>query len=217
MSIALVQSTRAAANAASVVATYGSATTVGNTLVAIGYTNGNAGTQSITESGWTNLVDKAYSGTGQSITIFTKIALGTETTVTLNGNSICRLHIAEFSGLLSSVTTDGSNTNAVNTVQSISTNSITTANANDLILVAGGTSTGATGTRSWDSSFSTLQDDAASPRLLSGYRIVSATGTYSSTGTLNATNTNCGAFILALQALTASVAAATDTMLMMGV
>lgn len=195
MAISLVQSTRAAANAANVTATYGSATTSGNLLLAFGYTNNNAGTQSITGGAWTQLIDKAYSGTGQSIDLFYKIADGTETTVQLNGNTICRLHIAEFSGLDNPAATDGTNTNTVNTTMTINTNSITTTNTNDLLVVAGGTSAGATGTRSWDSSFNVLQDDAASPRLLSGYRIVSATGTYSSTGTLNATNTNCGAYI----------------------
>lgn len=197
MAIALVQSQRAQANASSVGATYPGATTSGNLLVAIGYTNGAVGTLNV--SGWTAHKTN-YSGTANSIGIFYKIANGTETTITLNGNSICRLHIAEFSGLANPVETDGSNSNAVNTVQSINTNDITTTNADDLIVVCAGTSTGASGTRSWNNSFSVLLDDATSPRLLSGYRIVSSTGTYNSTGTLHTSNTNCGALIIAFKA-----------------
>jgi hypothetical protein len=204
VAIVLVQTNMGAANAATATATFAATATSGNTLVAFGYTNGNAGTLSIT--GWTKTIDLAYSGTGQSIAFFSKISNGTETGITLNGNTITRLHIAEFSGLLAAVTTDGSNTNTLNTTTTISTNGVTTANANDLLLVAGGTSAGASGARSWSNSFSVLTDDAASPRLLSGYQIVSATGSYSSTATLNSVTTNCGAFIIALQAASAATA-----------
>jgi hypothetical protein len=75
--------------------------------------------------------------------------------------------------------------------------------ANTLLLCAGGISTSGAGTRSWDSSFSTMLDDASAPRLLSGYRIVSSTGTYSTTGTLHTSTTNSGAVILAITAASA--------------
>lgn len=199
MAIALAQpAIRSAANASSTTATYGSAATAGNLLVAAAYTNGNAGTMSIT--GWTKGIETAYSGTAQSVAIFYKLAAGGETGVTLNGATICRLHIAEFSGLSNPIVTDGTNSNAMTTVTTINTNSVTTTNADDLIIVASGTSTGETGTRGWDSSFSTLLDDATSFRLLSGYQIVASTGTYSSTATQGNTATNSGAVIMAFQA-----------------
>lgn len=201
MAITLVQSARSQTNASTTVTTYGSATTAGNLLVAFGYTN--TATASLTITGWTKAVHTTYSTSAQSVGIFYKIADGTETTVTLNGNSICRQHISEWSGLSNPAVTDGSNSNAVNTVMSISTNSITTTVADTLLLSAGGISTSGAGTRSWDSSFSTMLDDASAPRLLSGYRIVSSTGTYSTTGTLHTSNTNSGAAILAITAASA--------------
>ena len=201
MAIALVQSARSQTNASTTVTTYGSATTAGNLLVAFGYTN--TATASLTITGWTKAVHTTYSTSAQSVGIFYKIADGTETTVTLNGNSICRQHISEWSGCSNPAVTDGSNSNAVSAVMSINTNSITTTVADTLLLCAGGISTSGAGTRSWDSSFSTMLDDASAPRLLSGYRIVSSTGTYSTTGTLHTSNTNSGAVILAVTAASA--------------
>lgn len=199
MAIVVVQSQIGAANAASVTATFGTGATAGNTLVAFSYTNSGAGNPVI--SGFTRQIMLPYSGTAQSINFYTKIAAGSETAIQMTGGStISRLHIAEISGLLSSITTDNSNTNTVSTVTSISTNSISTANANDIVFVCAGTSTGESGTQSWTNSFSTLQADATSFRLLSGYQIVSTTGSYSSTGTVGTTATNSGAFIIALQA-----------------
>jgi hypothetical protein len=196
MAISLVQSARSQTNGASTTAIFGAGATAGNLLVAIAYTN--AAMTSLDVSGWT-AHETNYSGTAQSIGIFYKIAAGGETSVTSTGGTICRLHIAEFSGIANPIVTDGSNSNVVNTVQSINTNSISTANANDLIIVAAANSTGSAGTRSWSNSFNTLLDDATSPRLLSGYRIVSATGSYSSTATLHTSNSNSGALIIAFQ------------------
>jgi len=201
MAITLVQSARSQTNASTTVTTYGSATTAGNLLIAFGYTN--TATASLTITGWTKAVDTTYSTSAQSVGIFYKIADGTETTVTLNGNSICRQHISEWSGLSNPAVTDGSNSNAVSAVMSINTNSITTTVADTLLVCIGGISTSGAGTRSWDSSFSVMLDDASAPRLLSGYRIVSSTGTYSTTGTLHTSNTNSGAAILALTAASA--------------
>lgn len=199
MAIAVTQSQIGAANAASVTATFGATATAGNTLVAFSYTNSGTGNPVI--SGFTRQIMLPYSGTGQSINFFTKIAAGGETAIQMTGGStISRIHIAEISGLLGTITTDTSNTNTVSTVTSIGTNSITTANANDIIFVCAGTSAGEAGTQSWSNSFNTLQADATSFRLFSGYQIVSTTGTYNSTGTIGTTATNCGAFIIALQA-----------------
>lgn len=199
MSIAIVQSAIGAANASSVTATL-TAATANNTLVAFAYTNSGSGNPVI--SGFTRNIMLPYSGTAQSINFYTKVAAGGETAITMTGgNTISRIHVAEISGLMSSIATDGSNTNTASTVTNISTNSITTTNANDIILVCAGTATGESGTMSWSNSFSILQQDSTSLRLLSGYQIASATNTYSSTGTTGTTSTNSGAFIIALQAV----------------
>lgn len=201
MSIALVQSQKGAANASSVTATFGAGATAGNTLVAWGYTN--SGTNTLAISGWTSQLSFAYSGTGQLLTIFTAIAAGGETGITMTGgNTISRLHIAEFSGMPASVTTDGSNSNTGTSVTTLGTNSVTTTQANDLVLTIAGTSTGEAGTRSWDSLINVMADDAASPRLLSGYGIGGSIGTYSSNATIGTTATNTGAGILVLKGLT---------------
>lgn len=203
MAIAIVQSQIGAANASSVTATFGAGATAGNTLVAFAYTN--LGTGNPVISGFTRNIMLAYSTTAQSIQFFTKIAVGGETAIQLTGgNTICRLHIAEISGLSAAITTDGSNTNTATTVNTINTNSITTANANDIIFVCSGTSAGEAGTQSWTNSFNTLKMDATSFRLFSGYQIVSATGSYNSTATIGSTATNSGAFIIALQATSTS-------------
>lgn len=213
MAIAVVQSQIGAANAASVTATFGAGATAGNTLVAFAYTNSGTGNPVI--SGFTRQINFPYSGTAQSINFYTKIAAGGETAIQMTGGStISRIHIAEISGLLGSITTDQTNNNSASTVTSLSTNSITTANANDIIFVCAGTSTGEAGTQSWDSSFNTLRADATSFRLFSGYQIVSATGTYSSTGTIGTTATNCGAFIIALQAASAGTTNVPSLMLL---
>jgi hypothetical protein len=200
-SIALVQSTNAAANSSSVTGTYGSATTAGNLLIATAYTNGTGSTLAI--SGWTAGPNLSYSGGAQQLALFYKVASGSETTVALTGgNTICRLHIAEFSGLANPVVTDGSNTNTASSSTTIATGNITTALPTDLLITAAGTSTGESGSQSWDSSFSTLQADSTSFRLFSGYRTVSATGTYGPTATIGTTATNCGALIMAFSANT---------------
>lgn len=200
MAISLIQSARSQNNASSTTSTYGSSTTAGNILIAFAYTNGNMSGLDI--SGWTPLKIN-YSGTAQSIGIFYKVADGSETTVTSTGNSICRLHISEWSGLANPAETDGSNSNTQATTQTINTNSITTTNADDLIVAVGGISTGGAVTGAWSDSFSVLSEDATSPRLFSAYRIVSATDTYSTTGTLHNANTNMGAIILAFKATSA--------------
>jgi hypothetical protein len=198
--IELRQSAIAATNGASTTGTYPIAPIAGNLLVAWAYTNGNISTLDI--SGWTKQTNAGlnYSGTAQSVQMFTKIADGSETTVTSTGNTICRLHIAEFANVDTTIfQTDGANNNATGTTTTVQTGSITTTNNDDLLLVIAGTSTGEAGTRSWNDSFNVMRDDSASPRLLSGYRIVTATGTFNPTATIGTTATNSGAAILAIK------------------
>lgn len=201
MAISLVKTARSQTNGASTTATFSSAPTSGNLLIAFAYTNGAMTNLNVT--GFTLVSRINYSGTAQSIGVFAKISNGTETSVTSTGVSICRLQISEWSGLDNPYATDGSNSGTQNTTTSISTGSITTTNADDLIVAVGGISTGGTITGSWSNSFSALLQDVILPRLFSAYRIVSATGSYSTTGTLRGTNTNMGAIIVAFKSTTA--------------
>lgn len=197
MAIAQVQKQRAQTNGSSTTATFSSTATLGNTLVAAAFTNGNQSSLDI--SGWTLARKTNYSGTAASVGIWYKVSDGTETSVTSTGNTICRLHIAEFSGILVPEL-DQTNSNTMNTVTSINTGSITTTAAEELIITAASNVASSAGTRSWSDSFSVLYDDATGPRLLSGYRIVSSTGTYSSTATLHTSNSNSGAVIASFKA-----------------
>lgn len=202
MAISLVQQSKSQTNSSSTTASYGTSPTSGNILIAIGYTNGT--TSALNISGFTSH-EVGYSGTGQSIGVFYKVSDGTESSITLNGNTICRLHITEWSGLANPIATDGQNSNTVNSVKSINTNSISTTNADDLIITAAANSTGSSGTRNWSNSFNTLADDASSPRLLSGYLIATATGSYDSTAQLHTSNSNSGALIIAFKQSSSSL------------
>lgn len=192
MAIAQVQKQRSQTNAASTTATFSSAATAGNLLVAIAYTNGNQSSLDVT--GFTLAVKTNYSGTAASVGIWYKIASGGETGVTSTGMTICRLHIAEYSGI-DPTPIDQTNSNTQNTTTTISTGSITTTVADELIVTGAANVASSSGTRSWDNSFNVLYDDATGPRLLSGELIVSSVGTYSSTATLHTSNSNSGAVI----------------------
>lgn len=192
MAIAFVQKARGQTNGASTTATFGSATTSGNLLVAIAYTNGVQTGLSVT--GWTQAVRTNYSGTASSIGIWYKVADGTETTVTSTGSTICRLHIAEYSGT-DAVPLDQVNSGTLNATTTVNTGTINTTVADEIIIVGAANTASSTGTRSWSNSFTVLYDDATGPRLLSGELIVAATGAYNSTATLNTTTSNSGAVI----------------------
>lgn len=174
-----------ASTTTSVSATYGSTPTTGNTMIATVYANVGIGLESI--SGWTNVVSGAFSGTAQSVTIWAKVAgVGESTTVSCTGAigaTIMRIHIYEYSGLAATLTTDGTNTatSGVTSVTSLLSGSIATTNANDLLFIAGATG-GSSTAQSYNSSFSLRQTDASAIRLFDADQIVSATGTYSSTG-----------------------------------
>lgn len=204
----------------SVSATYASTPTVGNTMIATVYANVGIGLESIT--GWTNIVSAAFSGVAQSVEIFARVVqVGDTTTVTCSGATgatIMRMHIYEYSGLASTLTTDGTNTatSGVTNVVSLLSGSVTTANANDLLFIAGATG-GSSTAQSYDSSFNLRQVDASAIRLFDADRIVSATGTYSSTGSWT-TSLRAGSAIAAFQAASvAPTTAVSDTLLMMGV
>lgn len=203
MAISIVQTTRSQTNGASTTASIATAPTSGNILIAIAYTNGNQTTLDVT--GFTTAVKTNYSGTAASIGIFYKVSDGTESSVTSTGMSICRLHVLEATGLTVPATLDGVNSNTQNTTTTINTGVITTSIPDNLIITGGANVASSSGTRVWSDSFSVLLDDMTGPRLLSGYRIVSSTGNYSSTATLNVANSNSGAVIAAFSASSAPV------------
>lgn len=173
-----------ASTTTSVSATYAGTPTVGNTMIASIYANVGIGLDTIT--GWTNIVSMAFSGTAQSIEIFARVVqAGDSSTVTCSGAigaTIMRMHIYEYSGLATALTTDGTNSNSsgVTSVTSINSSNITTTNANDLLFVA--TATGGTSTaQSFNNSFNIRQVDASAARLFDADMIVSSTSTYSTT------------------------------------
>lgn len=209
MAISQVQKQRSQTNGASTTATFSSPATAGNLLVAAAYTNGSSATLDVT--GWTLAVETNYSGTASSVGIWYKISSGGETAVTSTGNTICRLHIAEYSGI-DATPLDQTNSNMMNTVTAINTGSITTTVADELIITAAANVASSSGTRDWNNSFSVLYDDATGPRLLSGERIVTSAGSYSSTATLNTSNSNSGAVIASFK----TVSAATPTFIVIG-
>lgn len=209
-----------ASTTTSVSATYTSTPTAGNTMIATVYSNVGIGLESIT--GWTNIVSAAFSGVAQSVEIFARVVqAGDSTTVTCSGAvgaTIMRMHIYEYSGLAASLTADGTNTatSGVTSVASLLSGSITTTNANDLLFIAGATG-GAATSQAYDSSFSLRQVDASAIRLFDGDQIVSATGTYSTTGSW-VTSLRAGSAIAAFQGATVTpTTAVSDTFLMMGV
>lgn len=198
----LIQQSKSQTNGASTVSTFPSPTTVGSLLTAEAYTNGAMTLLNVSTSGWNLAVKTNYSGSAASNGIFWKIADGTETTITSTGSSICRLHVQEWSGIdLSPLSQTNSNTQ--NTTTTISTGSITTPAADELIITAASNVASSSGTRNWSNGFSVLDDDATGPRLLSGYLVAGAAGSYSSTATLNTSNSNSGACIASFKALSA--------------
>lgn len=208
-----------ASTTTSVSATYASTPTVGNTMIATVYANVGIGLESIT--GWTNVVSAAFSGVAQSVEIFARVVQGGDGTgVTCSGATgatIMRMHIYEYSGLAATLTTDGTNTatSGVTNVTSLLSGSVTTANANDLLFIAGATG-GASTAQSYNSSFNLRQVDAATIRLFDGDQIVAATGTYSTTGSWT-TSLRAGSAIAAFQAATVAATTTASTLLMMGV
>lgn len=168
----------------SVTATYPSTPTQGNTMLASVYENVTTGLVSI--SGWTKIVEGAFSGTAQSVSIWAKIAGASESTSIVasgaTGATIMHLHIYEYAGLASTVTTDGTNsaTSGVTNVASLLSGSVSTSNAYDLVFIAnavGGTTTG----QSFNNGFSIRQVDSSAARLMDADQIVTSTGNYSST------------------------------------
>lgn len=203
----------------SVVATYASTPTVGNTMIASVYTNVGIGLESIT--GWTSIIAGAFSGVAQSVTIWARVVqAGDGTTVTCSGATgatIMDMHIYEYSGLTTTITTDGT-TNATSGVTSVSTlasGNITTTNANDLLFMALATG-GSTTSHAFTGGFNIRQSDAVAIRLVDADQIVAATGTYGSTPTWT-TAVRAGIVFATFKAASTPSVSFGSTSLMMGV
>ena len=202
----LVQSNSATSGGGgtSVAAAYGSSVTANHLLVAI--CDGGAATTFTTPAGFTAAKNES-STTSQGI--FYKIAAGTETTVTCAAASGATMplttQIYEYSGVATTSPLDAvNNTTSTGTNSTPSSGSVTTSNANDLLIASVGI-TNSTGTAesiialSWTNSFAAHQTGTDS--YVSGHgksavtynlafsgadHTVTATGTYSTSATAGA-------------------------------
>ena len=193
MAIELIQSAQSQTNGSSTTPTFPSTPKSGNVLIAFAYTNSNSTVLDI--PGWT-ANERTYSGTAQTIGIFHKVSNDTETSVTANGNTITRLHISEWTGLLVPVEVEGVASNISASSVGISTGNVAMTSIHSLCVSAGGISASGTRVASWTNSFVPLLQDATAPRLFSAYRINYVRGTYFSVANLNDTNSNSAAMIV---------------------
>lgn len=190
----LVQSVQTNTNGGSspVSATFGTAATAGDLLIAVcGY---NASSTLTAPSGFTTAINQ--SGT-VSLAIFYKVAAGTETTISCpftgsGGSGVIMLY--EFSGVrilneLDAVNTTASSGNSA----TASSGSVTTTNASDL-LIAGMIADSSSTPGSWTSSFTTGLSGSVGGKpqtrtsYSSGYLSTSSAGTFSSTVAIGSGN-----------------------------
>ena len=175
----------------SVTATFTTAPTAGNLLIAV---FGESGSNTInTPSGWqVAVVDQNTSPGGA---IFYKIASGSETTVTVSttvnygdSNSYgMGLQLYEYSGMAATSPLDDTASNS-GTGTSLTSGSVTTTQAGDLLISGAAIKTGATFT--WGSSFTEefdFQNPGTNKRSFSGAdRVAASAGSYSASATASA-------------------------------
>jgi hypothetical protein len=158
----------------------------GNFLIAIV----GAGNATITQpSGWSTAINQAGTTSSPGQAIFYKVAGSSESktvTVAVTGTSYLGLQIFEYQNIATTSSVDATNSNT-GTGTAITTNSVSTSQAKDLIIVGVVTNT-TTSFSSWTNSF-TEQNDFQ----MSGYRTfagasdsVNSVGTYSSGATAGA-------------------------------
>lgn len=169
-------------------AAFGGTPTSGNLLLSITYGN-NSG---VTISGWTQVVQKVLVASSEIITLFAKTSAGTEGTVTPATGLTFNTAVCEYSGAANPFATDGTAGGTINTgsVTSLTTASITTTNANDLIFTVCGLNddTGA----SWTTATAILKNSF----LFAGENIVSSTQS-GYTDTAHWTNSSNAATLIA--------------------
>jgi hypothetical protein len=177
----LVQKSSGTASTSSVSATFTSTPTSGNFLIAI------CGARNVTinqPSGWSTAINE--SGTpNPSQAIFYKVAGASESstvTVTTSTTSYLGLQIFEYQNIASVSPVDATNSNS-GTGTVITTNSVTTSQSPDLIIV-GVTINAATSFSSWTNSFTEQNDFLQTSRTFAGAdRIVTSNGAYSTGAT----------------------------------
>lgn len=180
MALAFVQQQSAQAAAGEVTATYDTAPTQNNLLIAVVSATTLAATVGIT--GWE--IADAEDNAG-CVKIFFKIAGASEpsaVTATATGSGATQIHIYEFSGNVTTTPHDqqaGANS-GLGTTRSQSTGTTGTTAQADELLLAGVSVNGSFGaTPTWSNSFT--GGPTGANRLASAYRIVAATGTYETT------------------------------------
>jgi hypothetical protein len=174
----------------SVTATFTTAPTAGNLLIAV---FGESGSNNInTPSGWTSAVIDQNTSPGGAI--FYKIASGSESTVTVTttgGTSTSYgmgLQLYEYSGMAATSPLDAVATSGSGSGTSLTSGSVTTTQAGDLLISGAEIIVGATFT--WGSSFTEefdFQNPGTNKRSFSGAdRFVASAGSYSASATASA-------------------------------
>lgn len=150
----------------SVAQSFPAATTVGNLLIATAFAGG-LGLGSLTISGWTQAVTASFLSAADVVSIFYKVATGTETSVTATctGASNMVLAIHEFStGNLQLVQPWSDQTNtatALTTVTTLAFGSITPTKTNQLVILMMGFPVGGTSGWSFNSGASLMSTNAS--------------------------------------------------------
>jgi hypothetical protein len=184
--ILLVNSASAAVDGLTVSVTLSSAPVQGNLLVAIVSANNSS---TLTLSGWSVALDA--SGQNVSQVIFYKIAGASESatvTATRTGGGAIGIQVFQYSGIATSSPLDQTATGTAatsisNASGTFTCGSVTTGQANELLIagVANRTAAGTNVNNAWSSSFTErldLRDSTDVILVASAHRIVSATGTY---------------------------------------
>jgi hypothetical protein len=167
----------------SLAATYAATATAGRLLVAVAMIGTTVSHVTI-PSGWTTLVSRDHNSLLYCGLICYKVAAGNETGATFSvNNGATSIHIAayQYSGITASSPADKSTSNddggGLVTTRATGTTA-TTAQADELIITAVGW-TGSVTSPTWANA--TTLHNIGSGGLMTGERIVSATGTYSDT------------------------------------
>lgn len=176
-----VQKQSGTSTTTSVVATFSPAATAGNTLIAVAYA-GQPGTANIALSGWTAGPSDLFNSSHNQIAMFYKVAAGGETTVTATEGAATtmQLHIFEYSGM-SATPFDVSANAGVNDGNGVTSRVTGTTDAtaqNDEVAIVAVGHGGATSALTWSNLFNV---ETTTSRLDTGSRILTATGTYTST------------------------------------
>lgn len=180
---------------ASVTATFGATPKAGNLLVAA--VTASVATGSISITGWSSGNSIAV-GVAGGLVIFYKVAGAAEsTTVTANGTLavFMDIHIFEYAGIDNASPIDKTATTAdggSGVTSRASGTTATTSQANELLFVAVGMDAANGNNASWSNSFNA---EITTTHLITSDLSVSATGTYSSTGTWTNSARAAGAII----------------------